>query len=122
MVSAEANSLSWQTVSPDRRSQLADCQPRPTVSAGRLSAKTNVLSWQTVNQDRRSQLADCQPRPTVSAGRLLAKTNGLSWQTVSQDQRSCEKSNGDSSIALPDVASAHVRVPEQVPQLGVNCN
>ncbi|PLW32112.1 hypothetical protein PCASD_22904 [Puccinia coronata f. sp. avenae] len=40
ILSAKTDGLNWQTVSQDRRSQLADCQPRPTVSTGRLSAKT----------------------------------------------------------------------------------
>ncbi|PLW37241.1 hypothetical protein PCANC_18617 [Puccinia coronata f. sp. avenae] len=88
ILSAKTNGLNWQTVSRDQRSQLADCQPRPTVSTGRLSAKTNGLNWQTVSRDRRFQLADCQPRQTVSTGRLSAKTDGLNWQTVSQGRRS----------------------------------
>ncbi|PLW09234.1 hypothetical protein PCASD_26504, partial [Puccinia coronata f. sp. avenae] len=87
-LSAKTNGPSWQTVSQDQRSQLADCQPRPTVPAGRLSAKTNNPSWQTVSQDQRSQLADCEPRPTVPAGRLSAGINSLSWQTIIWDQRS----------------------------------
>ncbi|PLW21965.1 hypothetical protein PCANC_04359 [Puccinia coronata f. sp. avenae] len=43
-LSANTNGLSWQTVSQDQWSQLADCQPRAMVSADSLLGQSVLLA------------------------------------------------------------------------------